>query len=866
MIEDGISILDEIKKGRYEASVIATFNAYFPFYEDVLLPHLRNSGSRQNVVLMDARVCGGILSVESLRPRYAGREYSLLPIKAGGAFHPKIVLLVGKKRALLLCGSHNLTLAGYSHNRELSSRFELFDTEDLSAGHPFRTAWIFINAWAKQIAEPLQQILREIETIAPWLTREEVSDVQASLISVLPQGKPLWEQVRAHIPKTLKRITITGPFFDANLTFLKRLQREFPSTEVVVGIDPDTVVINEQASTIFPLARFVTTDCLREGKGYLHAKAILLEEEDGSEILLSGSANPSEPAWIASVEKGGNAEIVAIHKSSKKEAMGKRLGLKQLAKAPPVSKESWEQIATRKTTTQTSVASGHAPLVALVTDSGITIHISSLKEAISSQIKVLDSHDALLLSAAAASSSQDQLELEIPQRELRSRAALLELETIKGRGLLAIVHHPDELRELAQTDRQRAMKDAMNSLNTETPMIEELMRIVEKVIFDDDMLVSHSSSTNQRADGGESEEEEEKVQKKFSIPLKEVARRGQAARRMISSGDLSVLLDALIHQLGIGLNASVYSAPVLARSEEELIGSEDEQIPIEEINKPALVAKCQHKVKTILRRMVRQLENAIKSDSGSLKALVQTAGVLGLIHRLCQVTSDEAAWIPRGETLVPEDSRYDFFVEATRLLYSKNGVMSAAAKKPEVASSVEASMVRGLLVWLAWDRDFQVTNPVSFDDPEEVEANLYGLARLVAMVPDLVNDSEAFQKANQAIEGSLHEYDALDYDSSWLSDFGRWCSEIDRLANNPRGSSVVSREAEPGDIAYPTKSAARRLFVVVEATQGRVRLIDLDSEDELKTYGSSYVTVVKAATLLSADRDIRTLRGRDQSL
>ncbi|HUS11238.1 MAG TPA: hypothetical protein VMZ30_12300 [Pyrinomonadaceae bacterium] len=846
MIEEGISILEEIKKGRYEVSVIATFNAYFPFYEEVVLRHLKNSGCRQNLIVMDARVCGGILNVESLRPRLAGKEYWLLPIKTGGAFHPKIVLLLGKKKSQLLIGSHNLTLAGFSHNRELSSRFELLDIEDKQLSAPFRGAWAFIKAWTKE-AQPMQETILSIEGIAPWLISNEIPAEPVPLVGVVPKGKVLWEQSKEQLPKSLKRITVAGPFFDTDLKFLIKLHSEYPSAEIVVGIEAKSVVINHHAMKLCPFARFVSAEGLKDGKGYLHAKAILFEEEDGTETLFSGSANPSAPAWLDSAESGGNAEVIAIQKASRKNSIGKQLGLKQLAKAALVSPDAWAQIAERKTTPDEIVTKGHAPLMALVTESGITIELNSLKKAILPEVKILDSHDVAFVTSATDFSIPGELQIEMPQLELRQRATLVELQTQKGEKVLAIVHHPNELRELAQTDRQRAMKDAINSLNTDTPMIEELMRVVEKVIFDDDASVSSSVSAigeASRKDSGE----EGKVQTQFSIPLKDTGKRAGATRRMISSGDLAVLLDALIHQLGIGLQAGIYSAPAIALSEEELIGSDDEEIQIvKELDKSALIALCRRKVKTILRRMVRQLENSVRSEGGSIKALIQTAAVLGLIHRLCQVTSDEAAWIPPRGTLVPQDARYEFFIDAARLLYCNKGVMTEAAKKPDVYSSAEASMVRGLLVWLAWDCDFRVKKPVSFDDPEEVEANLYGLARLLAMVPDLSNDSEAFQKANQAIEGSLHEYDAQDYDSTWLSDFSAWCSEIQELRKKLPRSSVISREAALGDIAYPTKSTSERLFVVAEASQRRVRLIDLDAEDELKTFASSYVTVAKAA-------------------
>lgn len=843
MIEDGISIVEEIRKSRFEASVVATFNAYFPFYEDVVLRHLKNSGSRQNLVLIDARVCGGILTIESLRPRLAGREYTLLPIKVRTSFHPKIVLLLARKKGRLLIGSHNLTLAGFSHNRELTSRFELDDLEDLETQRIFRHAWNFIKAWANETGQPLEEILSGIETVAPWLQNDEPGG-DVPLVSALPGGRSLWEQARAQLPKSPKRIIVTGPFFDTDLKFLTQLRSEYPRAEFTIGIDPDSVVINKQARKMVPFARFVNTNILRDGKGYFHAKAILFEEPDGSETLLCGSANPSEPAWMA---KEGNAEIVSLHRSKKKNSIGRQLGLQQLARSVPLAEECWNEIARRTMTLQTAVSKGHAPLVAFVTDVGIAVQLGSLKEPILPEVVLLDSSDVAYETAMGDSSVPGLLQLILPQIEVRARAALLEIKTEGGKKILAIVHHPEELRELARTDRQRAMKDAINSLNTDTPMIEELMRVVEKVIFDDDLVISTTGYSGRET---KAKNEKEKVQTKFSIPLKETGRRGSAASRILSQGDLAVLLDALIHQLGIGLNAAVYSAPAMARSEEELVGSDDDEVQlIKELDKPALVALCQRKVRTILRRMIRQLENVVGFEGRSVKALVQTAGVLGLVHRLCQVTSDEAAWVSRGETLVPDDARYNFFIDAARLLYRRKGLMKEIATKPDIALCAEASMVRGLLVWLAWDCDFQVANPVAFDDPEEVEANLDGLARLVAMVPDLVNDPEAFLKATQAIESSVHEYDAVDYDSNWLNDFKKWCDEIGRLGKNLPKLSVVSREAAPGDIAYPSKATEQELFVVAEASQRRVRLIDLDCEPERKSFASSYVTVVKAGAV-----------------
>jgi hypothetical protein len=244
--------------------------------------------------------------------------------------------------------------------------------------------------------------------------------------------------------------------------------------------------------------------------------------------------------------------------------------------------------------------------------------------------------------------------------------------------------------------------------------------------------------------------------------------------------------------------------------------------------------------------MVRQLENAVGSEEHSLRVIAQSAAVLGLAHRLCQVTPSDATWMPKGETLVPREVRWDFFLDATRILYSRNNaVMKAAINALDGKPCLEISMLRGLLIWLAWDCDFRVNDVLEFEDAEEVEDNLYGLARLLVMAPDVMGDQEAYERAADALEGLWPLYFLDDYDSSWLDEFRNWCKEIARTMKSLPSKALVSRAPDVGDIVYPTKSAVPGLYVVVEASQGRVRLVDLDGDDELKTFATGYVTVVK---------------------
>ena len=117
-MSEAVSLLEVIKRGGYEASLITTFNATLPFYEEVLLRKLVGAGCRHNVVLMDRQQCAVAWGSQATRPRLAGHAYTLLPIGVNGAFHPKIYLLLGPKKASILIGSHNLTLSGLGFNRE----------------------------------------------------------------------------------------------------------------------------------------------------------------------------------------------------------------------------------------------------------------------------------------------------------------------------------------------------------------------------------------------------------------------------------------------------------------------------------------------------------------------------------------------------------------------------------------------------------------------------------------------------------------------------------------------------------------------------------------------------------------------------
>ena len=191
-MEAEISIHDLLKKGKYEASLITTYNAYLPFYEEVVLKNLVSRGCRHNVLLMDSSQFSESLLSPSLRPQSAGYDYTLVPMKARGAFHPKIILLLGRKKGVLLVGSHNMTYSGLGINREITTSVEVSDGKEKQGILAAQSAWKFVLRWLEEqrgkVAEELIDAVLAIKRFAPWLSKRLLR-IRLMIFSWVPHPK-----------------------------------------------------------------------------------------------------------------------------------------------------------------------------------------------------------------------------------------------------------------------------------------------------------------------------------------------------------------------------------------------------------------------------------------------------------------------------------------------------------------------------------------------------------------------------------------------------------------------------------------------------------------------------------------------------
>ena len=258
--------------------------------KEAVLRHLTSAGVRHNILMMDAEQASR--SINNHPPYLAGRFYTLIPMKSSMAFHPKVILLAGKNKGALLVGSHNMTLSGFGYNRELTNLVRVSSLGDNESIGVLQSAWQQIMQWVNSQSANLPQHVIEMVAkttdFAAWLRGQSTEKNENCAFISSQAGEPsLWTQLKSHIGGEVRKVIVTGAFFDSNLDFIRRIDDELKPKEFVVGADPETV----QMPTDFVPKGVKFTNCtgIRAGEkdkaGYLHAKAIVVETEDGNTIL-----------------------------------------------------------------------------------------------------------------------------------------------------------------------------------------------------------------------------------------------------------------------------------------------------------------------------------------------------------------------------------------------------------------------------------------------------------------------------------------------------------------------------------------------------------------------------------------------------
>src|SRR5207249_1610464 len=198
------------------------------------------------------------------------------------------------------------------------------------------------------------------------------------------------------------------------------------------------------------------------------------------------------------------------------------------------------------------------------------------------------------------------------------------------RSVTVLVHRPDEVSRNVGSDRQRELRKALGALEEDPTQLDTLVKLAEKVIFDSDDIVSTESLPVRRKAEPSSEQSETSGPESLAVDAK--GRRGGRKKRRLASGDILVLLDALMYRLGEGLpgRASTGSPDRESEDGDDENGDEKEAPP--PLPWDLLAKTCRHKVGRLIRRMTRQLKLACSASAR--RAIVQLAAVLSVVHTL----------------------------------------------------------------------------------------------------------------------------------------------------------------------------------------------------------------------------------------
>jgi hypothetical protein len=812
---ESVSLLNEIRSNGYEGAILTTYKLHIPFLEEVVVRRLHASGCRHVIVLADQHQLAKALSSDT--PRRAGYDYVLVPIHASTAFHPKIMLLAGKSKGFLAVGSHNLTYAGFGHNREVTNVVR-FDTGKNSGNAPLlRGAWHAVRSWlqAGRMEDPSDPLLGRLPLLAPWLADEageELDDVR--LLCGGPNDTSLFDQLRSFVGESLEEVYLMGPFFDSKLRFVNQLTSGLNATSVTVAIDPATAQIPAVAQELAN-ANFVTADAIGPNKGkYLHAKVLWGRGKSGTLYLLSGSANPSAPAWLND-DASANYEAMLALKGNVAERSMQLLGLSLDQPSKPLDDSDWvnvrEQWERRDKGTSGEKAGVDVVLANVDEEGRVSLQIDGSSKGI--EVELVGSDGVPLSGKPEVKVGSDStLQIGLPSD---ARVSLVKASRDGEFILVAIVHYPAVLHERAKTGTQRRFSMAFSSLDTDTPALNELFKCIEQVIDEDQPAATAAIKSSQRKQ--ESKEPEEPESLEISIDDLPSTKK----RKQLSAGtNLGFILDILIRSLGQDIASEYEELDAFGRNEEERVGSDDEST--EKAARTDAMAEdvlnlCHKKIRRLVSRAVAQLDAFSEGRVAERSLVVKMTAVLALVSQLR--AQDKHIWwvnVDRGESTVPQEELERLMASVSvSLLAHPLFLYEPVTEDHDLPGSDEYARLRGLMFWLGASVGLTLRLRPPFNEKTKDRcARIQANQDFLTLSDLVVGDKQAAESAEDLINTT---------DAGLRSTLNRAFilrHRIDQVQDNPTSEQAIT----PGDFAFNPKMPGIGVRAVLHADSQFVEL------------------------------------------
>ncbi|HEV8712513.1 MAG TPA: hypothetical protein VGX03_06765 [Candidatus Binatia bacterium] len=296
------------------SSIVLTFTVDLLLYDGLIRRRLRNAGVVNQMVFCDLQTYQPEMAALSTTRQF-GRSYSITPVYQNAAFHPKLYLLLGRKKGRLLIGSGNATLGGLLRNAEVFGLFE-YDASRDDGPHPaFKESVQLIKSVAKYVSHVVRRQLDKAFAWTPWLELKDASDGRSLLVAG-PGYAPLLDQIIPLLKgKVVKSVLVCSSSFDRKLLALQKLASLTKRGSIRCIVQPEIAQIDgravRQLGKTIDWRPFVDPYPPQKKKRkdvHAHAKLFVFDCGD-SEIVVYGSANASRQALL---DQDGNTEVVVV--------------------------------------------------------------------------------------------------------------------------------------------------------------------------------------------------------------------------------------------------------------------------------------------------------------------------------------------------------------------------------------------------------------------------------------------------------------------------------------------------------------------------------------------------------------------------
>ena len=325
-------------KRKYHSCIITCFSFDFIFFEQRVLPKLRQAGIININIYVDAH------QFEKQIKSFVGSDmldfkagYSITPIKMTGAFHPKVLVAIGKTKGFLAIGSGNLTSSGLSSNEEIWGGFHI--TESDKTTFPFfREVAFYLKKleslvtgtnllklnWINENSIWFNDLFEENKTEKIVINKDETFEMLFTY-----QEDSIYNTLIKNLPKKPKHIKILSPYYNTNGSFLNKIIKDIQPDNIHCIVDPKCGSVpykydnkhNVEFSDWNNLKR-----AEKDSVNRLHAKAIQFEYETETYFLF-GSANATNEAFGVNSKASINTEISILTHNKKPKDYFKELGI-----------------------------------------------------------------------------------------------------------------------------------------------------------------------------------------------------------------------------------------------------------------------------------------------------------------------------------------------------------------------------------------------------------------------------------------------------------------------------------------------------------------------------------------------------------